>query len=99
LNNIENYRVIGEAANGKQFLELLEKEVPDLVLLDINMPVMDGLEAVKQIMDMDSQAKIIMLSAIGDDEVVKRAESMGVYIFLKKPFDDYKIISAISKIE
>ena len=71
---------------------------PDLVFMDITMPIMDGLEAAKLIKELDPQARIIMLSAMGDDEIVGQAKELGIDIFLKKPFDDYKIISAISKV-
>lgn len=71
---------------------------PDLVFMDITMPVMDGLEASGEILKMDPQARIIMLSAMGDEQIVNRAKELGIDNFLKKPFNDYKIISAISGI-
>jgi two-component system chemotaxis response regulator CheY len=66
--------------------------------MDITMPVMDGLEASGEILKMDPQARIIMLSAMGDEQIVNRAKELGIDNFLKKPFNDYKIISAISGI-
>lgn len=92
------YEVCGNAKNGREGVELYKSLKPDLVFMDITMPIMDGLEAVKLIKEFDPQAKIIMLSAMGDDEIVKQAKELGIDIFLKKPFDDYKIISAISKV-
>jgi len=92
------YEVCGNAKNGREGVELYKSLKPDLVFMDITMPIMDGLEAVKLIKEYDSQAKIIMLSAMGDDEIVGQAKELGIDIFLKKPFDDYKIISAISKV-
>lgn len=93
-----DYEVCGDAKNGREGVEMYQSLKPDLVFMDITMPIMDGLEAAKQIKNIDLQAKIIMLSAMGDDEIMGQAKDIGIDIFLKKPFDDYKIISAISKV-
>ena len=87
-----------EVKNGKEGVELYTDLSPDLVFMDITMPIMDGLETTKAIKNQDPDAKIIMLSAMGDREVMDEAKGLGVDVFLKKPFDDYKIISAISKV-
>jgi len=92
------YEVCADATNGREGVELFEKHRPDLVFMDITMPVMDGIEAVKTIKAKYPEAKIIMLTAMGDDEIMTQALEAGVEVFLKKPFDDYKIISAIAKI-
>jgi len=91
--------VCGDAKNGAEGVELFEKLKPDVVFMDITMPVMDGLEAAKIIKEKNPSAKIIMLTAMGDDEIIEQAYQAGVDVFLKKPFDHYKIISAISKID
>ena len=91
------YIVCGDAKDGKEGVELFKALSPDIVFMDITMPVMDGLEAVKNIRQINKDVRIIMLSAMGDDEIVQQAKDLGVNIFLKKPFDDYKIISAIAK--
>lgn len=93
------YEVCADAANGREGVELFEKNNPDLIFMDITMPVMDGIEATKMIKEKNPAVKIIMLTAMGDDEIIEQANSIGVDVFLKKPFDDYKIISAISKLE
>lgn len=93
-----DYEVCADAQNGKEAVELYEKHKPDLVFMDITMPVMDGLAASRSIKASDSNARIIMLSAMGDEEILQEAESIGIDIFLKKPFNDYKIVSAISKL-
>ena len=62
------------------------------------MPVMDGLEAVQRIKEIDDTATIIMLTAVGDEDTIKRAKKLGVSIFLNKPFDNYKIISSLAKV-
>ena len=92
------YEVCGDAKNGREGVDMYQSLKPDLVFMDITMPIMDGLEAARRIKESDPQARIIMLSAMGDDEIVGQANELGIDIFLKKPFDDYKIISAISKV-
>lgn len=66
--------------------------------MDITMPIMDGLECTKNIKQIKPNIKIVMLSAMGDEEIINEAKAAGVSIFLKKPFDDYKVISALSSI-
>lgn len=93
------YEVCGDAKNGKEGVEMFKLLTPDLIFMDITMPIMDGIEAAKTIKELNPLAPIIMLSAMGDDEIVSQAKEVGVDIFLKKPFDDYKIVSALSKLE
>lgn len=93
------FEVCGDAKNGKEGVDMYETLQPDLVFMDITMPVMEGIPAAKLIKEKNKEAKIIMLTAMGDDEIINEAKSIGVDIFLKKPFDDYKIVSAISKID
>ena len=90
--------VCGDAKNGKEGLELYQKLLPDVTFMDINMPVMDGLEAAAKIKKINFSAVIIMLTAVGDDETIKACNDLGVNMFLNKPFDDYKIISALAKV-
>ena len=97
------YEICGDAKNGREGVEMYKQFSPNIVFMDINMPVMDGLEAVRNIKQLEAEAglnsRIIMLSAIGDEEVLARAKELGIFIFLRKPFDDYKIISALSMTE
>jgi two-component system, chemotaxis family, chemotaxis protein CheY len=93
------YEVCGSAKNGKDGVKLFEELKPDIVFMDVTMPIMDGLEATKIIKSKYENSKIIMLTAMGDDEIIEQAKEVGVDIFLKKPFDEYKIISSISKLE
>lgn len=93
------YEVCGDAKNGKEGIELFQKLSPDVTFMDINMPVMDGLEAAKKIKEINKDAVIIMLTAVGDEETIDNAiRRIGVDSFLNKPFDDYKIISALAKV-
>lgn len=95
LNNMENYRVIAEASNGKQFLELLEKEMPDLVLLDINMPVMDGIEAATIAHDKYPDLKIITLSMYGEEDYYYKMVNAGVKGFVLKNSDIKEVKNAL----
>jgi DNA-binding NarL/FixJ family response regulator len=95
LNNLENYRVIGEAANGRQFLSLLESEVPDLVLLDINMPVMDGIEAATLAHEKYPGLKIITLSMYGEEDYYYKMVNAGVKGFVLKNSDIKEVKTAL----
>ena len=66
-------RVVGEAGDGKEAIEKYKELKPDLVLMDIMMPVMDGLEALKNIMSFDNGAKVIMCTSVGQEKVAKKA--------------------------
>ncbi|MEN8908134.1 MAG: response regulator [Clostridiales bacterium] len=92
------YKICGNARNGKEGVTLYVKLKPDIVFMDVTMPIMDGIEATKKIIEFDPKAVVIMLTAMGDNEIIKNAEEAGVKIFLKKPFNEYKIISSISKV-
>lgn len=95
LNTLEDYQVIGEASNGKQFLELLEKNVPDLVLLDINMPVMDGIEAATIAQKLYPDLKIITLSMYGEEDYYYKMVNAGVKGFVLKNSDIKEVKTAL----
>lgn len=79
-------RVVAEAGNGAEAIKQYNLYHPDLVLMDITMPEMDGLEATKKIMDAHNSAKIIICSAVGNHEMVIRAITAGARDFVVKPF-------------
>jgi two-component system chemotaxis response regulator CheY len=93
-----DYEVCGDGRNGKEGVELYKKLTPDVVFMDVTMPILDGIGATKEIIKINPEATIIMLTAMGDEEMMNEAKTAGVKIFLKKPFDEYKIISALSKV-
>lgn len=95
LNNMENYHVIGEAANGKQFLDLLKISVPDLVLMDISMPVMDGIEASTIAHEMYPDLKIITLSMYGEEDYYYKMVDAGVKGFVLKNSDIKEVKTAL----
>lgn len=90
------YEVI-EAADGQQAVERYRELRPDLVLMDITMPVMDGIAAVKGIKQIDPSATIIMCSALGQQSMVIEAVKAGAKDFVVKPFEPDKILAAIKK--
>lgn len=91
------YQVIGEAENGNVAVEKYSELNPDLTIMDITMPEMDGLQAVKEIRAKDSQAKIIMCSAMGQQTMVIEAIQSGAKDFVVKPFQPERVIEAVSK--
>ena len=91
------HSVVAEAGNGKQAIEQYSLSSPDLVLMDITMPDMDGIEATKQIMAIDPKARIVMVSAMGQMEMVVRAINAGAKDFIVKPVDAEKLKSCLKK--
>jgi len=98
LNTTEGYEVCGIAKNGKEGVDQYASLKPDMVTMDITMPIMDGLEAATAIMTQDPSAKIMMLSAMGDEELIANAKAIGVQHFLQKPFKNDEFIAAIQSI-
>lgn len=92
------FEVVGEANNGIKAVELYKKEKPDVVTMDITMPDMDGIEAVKQIKAFDANAKIIMCSAMGQQTMVMDAIKAGARDFIVKPFQPDRVLEAINKV-
>jgi two-component system chemotaxis response regulator CheY len=92
------FDVIGEANNGIKAVELYKAERPDVVTMDITMPDMDGIEAVKAIKAFDPTAKIIMCSAMGQQTMVMDAIRAGAKDFIVKPFQADRVLEAIKKV-
>jgi len=90
-------QVLGEAENGADAVAIYKELNPDIVLMDITMPVMDGLESLRQIKDYDSEAKVIMCSSLGQQKYIIKAIQYGARDFILKPFLSERIISAITK--
>jgi len=97
----EGFEVCGEAENGKDAIEQYKQLKPDLVTMDIVMPKMDevdGIGAVREIMKMDPQAKIIMVSAMGQHVLVVEAIQAGAKDFITKPFQPSRITEALKRL-
>jgi two-component system chemotaxis response regulator CheY len=92
------FEVIGEAENGAVAVEKYKELKPDVVTMDITMPEMSGLDALKAIVAYDSNAKIIMVSAMGQEAMVRDAVLSGAKGFIVKPFKEDGLLSALSKI-
>jgi len=93
----KGFEVVGEASNGIEAIELYTKIKPDVVLMDITMPRMDGIQALSKIMDYDKNAKVIMCSALGQQRLIIQAIQLGAKDFIVKPFKPERIIGAIKK--
>jgi two-component system, chemotaxis family, chemotaxis protein CheY len=92
------YEVIGEAENGKTAIQKYKEHKPDIVTLDITMPEMSGSMALKEIINLDKDAKVIMVTAMGQEELVKEAIIAGAKSFIVKPFTEEKLIQVLQKI-
>lgn len=91
------HEVVAEAADGRECIEKYELYKPDIILMDITMPDMDGIEATQKIMAMDKNAKIIMVSAMGQQAMVFSAITSGAKDFIVKPFEPERIVECINK--
>lgn len=91
------YEVAGEASNGQEALVLYEKVKPDLVTLDITMPEMDGIQTLKELLKIDPSANIIMVTAMGQQQLVIEAIQVGAKDFVVKPFQPDRLIEAVRK--
>jgi len=91
-------KVAGEAVNGAEALAKYRTLQPELVLLDITMPVMDGQEAVRQIMAADAQANVVMITALGQKEQVLACIKAGARDFIIKPFDQERVTETLGRL-
>ncbi|WP_291572642.1 response regulator [Clostridium sp. UBA4548] len=92
------FEVVGEAGDGAKAVEMYKAEKPDVVTMDITMPEMDGIEAVKAIREFDPAAKVIMCSAMGQQSMVMDAIRAGAKDFIVKPFQADRVLEAIKKV-
>ena len=92
------YNIAGEAENGLKAVEKYNETKPDLVLMDITMPEMDGIQALKQIRAADPSACVIMCSAMGQQAMVIEAIQSGAKDFIVKPFQAERVLEAVKKV-
>ena len=92
------YNIVGEAENGAKAVEKYNELKPDLVLMDITMPEMDGIEALKKIKSGDPNASIIMCSAMGQQAMVIESIQSGAKDFIVKPFQADRVLEAVQKV-
>ncbi|MCT4583451.1 MAG: response regulator [Peptostreptococcaceae bacterium] len=93
------YDVVGTASNGREAIEKVQTLNPEIITMDITMPDMDGIEALKEIKKINDQVKIIMCSAMGQKNFVLEAVQSGAVDFIVKPFERSKIAKALNNVE
>lgn len=92
----EGFEICAFAINGKQALEMFEQYKPDIITMDINMPVMDGIEAVEQIRSKDKDIKIIIMGSVIDRNILEKANELEIRYFVEKPFEKDKLLEAVN---
>ena len=91
------YNVVGEAENGLKAVEKYQETKPDLVLMDITMPEMDGIQALKKIKQADPNASVVMCSAMGQQAMVIESIQSGARDFIVTPFQPDRVLEAVKK--
>lgn len=94
----EEYKVVAEGENGLEAIEKATQFKPDIMTLDITMPEMDGIKAVKEVLKVSPDTRIIMVSAMGQQGMVIEAIKMGARDFVVKPFDKTRVYQAIKNV-
>lgn len=94
----ESYQIVGEAENGEETIELYKKIKLDIVTMDITMPIMNGIDAIKAIKQFDSKAKIVVCSAMGQQKVIVEAIEIGASDFIIKPFDENRVFDTMERV-
>jgi len=92
------YEIAGEAENGLRAIEKYKELIPDLVIMDITMPDLDGIQAVKEIKKINTDSKIIMCSAMGQQAMVIESIQAGARDFIVKPFQAERVVEAVKKV-
>lgn len=94
----DGYTVVGEAENGVEAVQKYMELQPDAVLLDITMPEMNGVDALKRIKEFDPKAKVIICSAMGQQAMVAQAVQSGAKDFIVKPFEKDRLVAALKRV-
>lgn len=92
------YHIVAEATNGEEALELYDEHEPDFVTLDITMPQLNGIEALEQLVARHPDAKVVIVSAVGQKRLVFDAISKGARDFIIKPFESERVLLAIDRL-
>ena len=92
------YTVVAEAANGAEALAMYNQHRPNFVIMDVVMPTMDGIEATRRILEGDKDARIIMLSALTQEQILMEAINAGARDYIVKPFEPKDLLDAVAKV-
>lgn len=93
-----DYEVVAEASDGVEAVEMYKKFKPDVITMDITMPKLTGIEALKEIKKIDKEANIVMVSALGQEVLIKEAIINGATSFIVKPFQRDKLLEVLNSI-
>jgi two-component system, chemotaxis family, chemotaxis protein CheY len=97
--NEAGWQVVGEAANGAEAVSLYQQHRPDLVTMDLVMPIMGGLEALRQIRSFDPLAKVVVVTALDQKQSLMESIRDGAIDFIVKPFERERVLSLLAKLE
>jgi two-component system, chemotaxis family, chemotaxis protein CheY len=93
------WQVVGEATNGAEAVSLYKQHRPDLVTMDLVMPIMGGLEALRQIRSLDPEAKVVVVTALDQKQSLIESIRDGAIDFIVKPFERERVLSLLAKLE
>ena len=92
------FQEIVEARNGLEAIEVFRRDSPDLVLLDVIMPGMGGIEALRRIRDLDENAEVVMLTAVGQEEMRNECLRLGALDYIVKPFEEEQVVEVLRRL-
>lgn len=92
------FEILEQAQNGQIGVEMFEQKKPDIILLDVIMPIKNGIDAARDILKKDPNAKIIMISSMGDNDVIEEAKQLGVKYFLLKPPNAQEVLNCVNDV-
>jgi len=92
------FQVVGEAENGSVAVRKYKELQPDIVTMDITMPEMDGVQALKEIRSLDPNSKVVMISALGQESYVREAVMLGAKGFVVKPYKEDYVVQTLNKL-
>jgi two-component system, chemotaxis family, chemotaxis protein CheY len=98
LKNSGKYDIVGEATNGQEAIDRFKELLPDIVTMDIVMPIKDGIEATREILRHDPKARVVMCSALGQEPLVIESIAAGAKDFIIKPFTPEKVIQVMDHV-
>ena len=94
----ESFEIVGTAKNGLEAVQQFKELQPKVITMDITMPFMDGIETIEKIIEIDDEARILVVSALSDKATLIKAMQLGAYGFLCKPFTDVELAEAVEEL-